>query len=126
MNAAKKVILIVDDVADDRLVAKMILQKEGFEVLEAKNWYEALLVIKTKDLSLVLLDLRMPEMGGLELLGKIRGEENISNSKSLPVIIYSSSPNCGDDYKSNGSNGYIKKYSDPKYFITKVKEALGE
>ena len=123
MNSGTKKILIVDDVADDRLVAKMMLEKEGFKVLEAKNWKEALSIIKSEDLSLVLLDLKMPEMGGLELLGKIRNE---NGSAILPVVVYSSSPNCGDDYKSCGSNGYIKKYSDPKYFISKVKEALGE
>ncbi len=65
-------------------------------IVEAKDWREALAVIKDGGLSLVLLDLRMPEMDGLELLGRIRQE----NSKELlPDLIYSSVPNTADDYK---------------------------
>ena len=121
MSSEVKKILVVDDVADDRLVAKIILEKEGYVVVEAKDWREALAVIKKGGLSLVLLDLRMPEMDGLELLGKIRHEQT---SEALPVLIYSSAPNTGDDYKFYGSNGYVKKYCDPKAFVTKVKGAL--
>lgn len=123
MSSCAKNVLIVDDLADDRLVARMILEKEGFRVLEAKNSKEALLIINKEKLALVLLDLKMPEMDGLELLGKIRKEKDVN---ALPVIIYSSLANCGDDYKSNGSNGYIKKYCDSKYFINKIKEALAK
>ena len=121
MNSKTKKILVVDDVADDRLIAKMILEKEGYQVVEAKDWKEALTIIKKGGLSLVLLDLRMPEMDGLELLGKIRKE---NSQEVLPVIVYSSLPNMCDDYRSYGSNGYIKKYCDSCILINKVKEAL--
>ena len=121
MELKNKKILIIDDVADDRLITKMILEKEGYQIVEAKDWREALTIIKNVTLSLVLLDLKMPEMGGLELLGKIR-KDNLQDA--LPVIVYSSSPNLCDDYKSYGSNGYIKKYCDPSILIKKVKEAL--
>ena len=121
MNSKNKKILIVDDVADDRLMARMILEKEGYKVVEAKDWKEALNIIKDGTLSLVLLDLRMPEMDGLELLGRIRKE---NSQEILPVVVYSSVPNTCDDYRSYGSNGYIKKYSDPCILINKVKEAL--
>jgi len=120
MLDAKK-ILVVDDVADDRLVAKIILEKEGYVVLEAKDWREALAIIKEGNLCLVLLDLKMPEMDGLELLGRIRKE---NSKESLPVLIYSSAPNTGDDYNFYGSNGYVKKYCDPKALIYKVREAI--
>ena len=121
MNLEPKNILVVDDVADDRLMAKIILEKEGFKVVEAKDWKEALAAIKEGNLSLVLLDLRMPEMDGLELLGKIRNE---NSKETLPVLIYSSAPNTGDDYEVYGSNGYVKKYCDPKALVSKVKDAL--
>ena len=121
MSAEAKKILVVDDVADDRLVAKIILERAGYVVVEAKDWKEALAIIKKGDLALVLLDLRMPEMDGLELLGKIRKE---NSKESLPVLIYSSAPNTGDDYKFYGSNGYVKKYCDPKALVSKVKDVL--
>ena len=121
MSSEVKKILVVDDVADDRLVAKIILEKEGYVVIEAKDWKEALAIIKKGGLSLVLLDLRMPEMDGLELLGRIRQE---NSKESLPVLIYSSAPNTGDDYKFYGSNGYIKKYGEPKALLAKVASAL--
>ena len=118
MKFEAKKILIVDDEADDRMMAKIILEKEGFKVIEAKDWKEALTKIKEGHIDLVLLDLRMPEMDGLELLGKIRKE---NSSEELPVVIYSSMPNSGDDYKGYGSDGYIKKYSNPSVLIDKVK-----
>ena len=121
MNPKVQNILIVDDVADDRLIVRIILEKEGYKIVEAKDWKEALVVIKKEKISLVLLDLRMPEMDGLELLGKIRKE---NSQETLPVVIYSSVPNTCDDYKSYGSSGYIKKYSDPNVLINKVKDAL--
>ena len=120
MHLETKKILVVDDVADDRLVAKIILEKEGYIVVEAKDWREALAVIKKGGLALILLDLRMPEVDGLELLGKIRQE---NSSEELPVLIYSSAPNTGDDYKFYGSNGYVKKYCDPAALISKVNGA---
>ena len=121
MSPRSKKIVVVDDVADDRLVAKIILEKEGYIVVEAKDWKEALAIIKKGGLSLVLLDLKMPEMDGLELLGLIR---QANSSESLPVIIYTSVPNTGDDYRRYGSNGYVKKYCDSNVLVSKVRDAL--
>lgn len=113
-------ILVVDDSADDRHIAKKILEKNDFRVSEASSWIEALQLIANGNIDLLLLDLKMPEVDGMELLGMIRKK----NSKlGLPAIIYSS---CDlDDVKdADGANAFIEKYGDPSKLLKKVREIL--
>ncbi len=113
-------ILVVDDSADDRHIAKKILEKNDFRVSEASSWIEALKLISNGGIDLLLLDLRMPEVDGMELLGMIRKK----NSKlGLPAIIYSS---CDlDDVKdTDEANAFIEKYGDPSTLLKKVREIL--
>ena len=113
-------VLIVDDSEDDRHIAKRILEKDKFKVSEAGDWMDALGLIGKGGIDLVLLDLRMPDMDGMELLGIIRKE----NSKiNLPVIIYSSYEVGNAENKSEAS-GFIDKYGEPEDLIKKVKSIL--
>jgi two-component system chemotaxis response regulator CheY len=65
-------ILLVDDNALSRLLLRDTLEREAYRLLEAKDGAEALAVIATARPDLVVLDLVMPVMGGLELLAEIR------------------------------------------------------
>ena len=122
MRSRVRNILVIDDCADDRLVTRRILEKNGFCVLEASNWMDALVVVGEGDVDLVLLDLKMPEMDGLELLGIIRKN---NSSMELPIIVYTSSNSVKPyDCILKGSNDFVKKYGDPNVLIGKVKETL--
>ena len=77
-------ILLVDDEADIRNIAKNILLRAGYRVLAAVNGEEALEMMETQEIDLVVLDLNMPVMGGLECLDKMR-----ENGSNLPVLLAS-------------------------------------
>lgn len=74
-------------VEDDELFVKMYqkkFQKEGFELLTALDGEEGLKLIQQTKPELVILDLMMPKMGGVELLRKIRTDQDL---KDLPVVV---------------------------------------
>jgi len=120
-NAHKnKVILVVDDVADDILLTREVLEKEGYAVAEADNWCDAITVVGRGGIDLIVLDLKMPEMDGIKLLGIIR-EQN--TCMELPVIIYSSLNNVNaNDNMLKGSNAFVGKSSEPKILLEKIEE----
>ena len=90
--------------------------------MEASNWFEGLRHVENGDIDLVLLDLRMPEMDGIELLGIIRKHNSIVE---LPIIIYTSSTSTSaKECTSKGSNFFVQKYGDPKILIGKIEEAF--
>ncbi len=68
-------ILVVDDEESLREICKDALRDEGYQVLQAENGQEALNVISSNEIDLVISDLRMPEMSGLELLEKINDKQ---------------------------------------------------
>jgi len=122
MKAQIKKVLIIDDSDDDRLLAKKILEKHGYKVLEASNWLDAISLVENGSIDLVILDLRMPEMDGFELLGIIRKH---NNKLELPIIMYTSSTTVSaKDCVSKGSNYFVQKYSDPKILLDKIEEAF--
>lgn len=122
MSTQLKKVLVIDDSDDDRLLAKRILEKHGYKVLEASNWFEGLRHVENGEIDLVLLDLRMPEMDGIELLGIIRKHNSIVE---LPIIIYTSSTSANaKECASKGCNFFVQKYGDPKILISKIEEAF--
>ncbi len=86
-------ILVVDDDKNFRLLLEVELTMEGYEVVLVGNGLEALKKIKEEAPDLVILDLKMPDLHGLEVLKTIR-EKN----KELPVIICTAYDKMKDDY----------------------------
>ncbi len=76
--------LIVDDYSTARRIIKNILNELGFSCLEAEDGEQALAIILSTQLNLVLADVKMPNKNGLELLEDIRDDDNL---KELPVIL---------------------------------------
>jgi two-component system response regulator AtoC len=75
-------ILVVDDEPKMRRVLEIVLQKMGHRVLSAGNGVEALAIFGANAIDLVITDLRMPEMDGIELLARLREQES-----DVPVIV---------------------------------------
>lgn len=75
-------ILVVDDEIKMRRVLQMILQKEGYEIVTSKDGREALQKVEEENFDLVLTDMKMPGLSGIDLLKKIR-----ESDKEIPVIM---------------------------------------
>jgi two-component system chemotaxis response regulator CheY len=109
---AMKRILVVDDSATMRMLISFSLRKivRGVDVTEAGNGLEALSKLEGEDFDLMLTDLMMPEMDGLQLIGRIR-----SLRKTLPIVVITTK---GEERErdaglSQGADSYITKPVDP-------------
>ncbi len=81
-------ILVAEDDAPSRELVRDILELEGYEVIEAADGGEALMKIKELDLDLVLLDIRMPVLGGFAVLEQLRREPKLSNLRVIALTAY--------------------------------------
>ena len=75
-------VLIVDDEKNYPLILSAILEEEGFETFTANSGREALEILANADIDLVLTDMKMPSMDGIELLERIKDKD-----EDLPVIM---------------------------------------
>lgn len=116
----KKKILLVDDDAACRAVCRDELAEEGYSVAEADFAGDALKMIADGEFDLVILDIRMPRMDGLEALGKI-----LSARPDLPVVFYTAFESYRDNFLSWAADAYIIKSPDITELKNKVVQLLG-
>ncbi len=119
----KPVILIVEDEPDIQELIQYHLIKEGYETILASNGKEALDRIQAHTPDLVLLDLMLPVLNGLEVLKTIRFAWNLS---TLPIIIVSARTDETDIITALelGSDNYLSKPFSPKVLVANVKALL--
>jgi two-component system, sensor histidine kinase and response regulator len=103
-------ILLAEDNKVNQRVAVRMLEKNGHRVVVAGNGREALAVLEREDFDLVLMDVQMPEMSGLEAAERIREKEG-SSGRRLPIVAMTASAMLGDEEKclQAGMDGYISK-----------------
>jgi PAS domain S-box-containing protein len=118
-------ILVAEDNPVNQELAVHLLEARGHSVSVAENGKQALSMIEKHKFDLVLMDVQMPEMGGLEATRAIRDREKTSGTH-LPVIAMTAHAMGGDREKclAAGMDGYIAKPLDPKTFLETV-ESLG-
>ncbi|MEJ2166965.1 MAG: sigma-54 dependent transcriptional regulator [Desulfobacterales bacterium] len=114
-------ILIVDDEKNYLLVLSAVLEDEGYEVLTALSGPEALEIHKTSDLDLILTDMKMPGMSGIELLENIKAID-----PDLPVIMMTAHGTVDKAVEAmqKGAYSYILKPFDNDRLIIYVKKAI--
>ena len=113
-------ILIVDDEKNYLTILSALLEDEGFEVLTAPGGPEALEVHKSSDLDLILTDMKMPKMDGIELLENIK-----ENDPDLPVIMMTAHGTVDKAVEAmqKGAYTYVLKPFDNERLIIYVKKA---
>jgi two-component system response regulator ResD len=115
-------ILIVDDEQEMRTLLKLCLSEKNYYVSEATNGTEALEVIKNHDISIVILDIMMPEIDGFEVLKMLRQELE----QKTPVILLSA---LGDTERvvkglQLGADDYIVKPFEPRELTARIESVL--
>jgi CheY-like chemotaxis protein len=117
--AMKKRVLVVDDEEGIRLLYKEELEEEGCEVTLAASGEEAIEKLESDSIDLVLLDIKMPGMDGVEVLRKVK-----EKWKDLPVILCTAYPHYKNEFGTWASEAYIVKSSDLRELIDTVKSIL--
>lgn len=120
----KNVILVIDDNEMNLQIAKMILEKNfQCQVLVANNGFEGLDILRHKYISLVLLDIVMPEFSGIETLEEIRADKNLQD---IPVIMLTASVDKENIKKSRelGVTDYIRKPFLPEELVKRVSKKI--
>jgi len=112
-----KTILVVDDDEAIRTLLQEELEEDGYKVLIATNARDALKMVAAEALDLVILDIRMPGMDGLEALPRILGIK-----EGLPVIMNTAYSQYQDSFMSWAADAYVVKSSD----LTELKEKIKE
>jgi DNA-binding response OmpR family regulator len=112
-------ILIVDDEEGIRMLYSMELQDEGYEVLTLADGKELLQVVESESPDCIVLDIKMREYNGLDLLQQIRKQHY-----DLPVILNSAYSSFKVDLKAVAADYYVVKSSDLSELKEKLKIAL--
>ncbi|MCK4739225.1 MAG: response regulator [Deltaproteobacteria bacterium] len=116
---AEKKILIVDDEEGIRLLYKEELEEEGYAVELAASGEEALKALKKEHVDLVLLDIKMPGMDGVEVLRRVK-----EKWKDMPVVLCTAYPHYKQDFGTWASDAYIVKSSNLKELKDTVSKIL--
>ena len=116
----KDKILIVDDEPDIALILKLQLEDAGYETVRAQDGVEALEAVKREKFSLIMLDIKMPRVDGLEVLSRV-------DVKETPVVMMTAhgSEDIAVDTLHRGALDYISKPFETEEMLQKVKRAIG-
>lgn len=114
-------ILIVDDDKNTRLFLKAVLEGAGYSVMTAENGVDALNVLDTRHIDLIVLDIMMPKMDGYEFTRALRENDN-----NLPILMISAKQLPADKHKGFlvGTDDYITKPIDDEEMLYRIKALL--
>jgi len=121
--AESRKVLVTDDDRMIRLIARMLLEKEGFKVLEAENGAVAMEMARRERPDLMLVDLQMPEMDGFQVLEMMRGEASLA---AIPVLVLTSDTSATVETRvlEMGADDYVMKPFEPEVLISRVRAAF--
>ena len=117
MPAAR--VLVVDDDPVIQKLLKVNFEMEGYEVLSAADGAEGLDQAASGNPDVIILDVMMPKMNGLEVLAALKADDTTKNS---PVILLSAKAQAGDVQAGldRGANAYVTKPFDPLDLLDRV------
>jgi two-component system chemotaxis response regulator CheY len=125
MENMSKIVMTVDDSASVRQMISFTLKSAGFEVIEAVDGKDALSKLVRTPVHMMITDLNMPNMDGIELIRNVR----VLNSaqKFIPIIMLTteSQPQKKQEGKSAGATGWIVKPFKPEQLLAVMKKVLG-
>jgi len=128
-----KKVLVVDDDVDIRKVVSKLVEKSGYEAIEAKNGVEGMGKVREHKPDLIILDMLMPKESGVRMYHELKTEEPL---KDIPVIVLSAIPKKSflksqkvlDEFAGQSvpePEAYIEKPEEPEELIALMKKILG-
>jgi len=128
-----KKVLVVDDDVDIRKVVSKLVEKSGYQAMEAKNGVEGMGRVKEDKPDLIILDMLMPKESGIRMYHELKTEESL---KGIPVIVLSAIPKKSflksqkvlDEFAGQSvpePEAYIEKPEEPEELIALMKKILG-
>lgn len=112
-------ILVVDDDRNLAILYEQELAEEGYEVIVAGNAKDAIRRVDEAPPDLVVLDIRMPGMDGIEAMGRI-----LSRNNRMPVILNTAYTSYKDNFMSWSADAYVVKSSDLTELKREIRKAL--
>jgi len=113
-------LLVVEDDKNQRMLYTEELEDKGYDVTAVGTAREALKAVRKGGIDLVVLDIQMPGMDGVEALGKILGERS-----QLPVILYTAYSDRRENFLTWSADAYMVKSSDITPLVNEIKKILG-
>ncbi len=122
MTAAKKV-LIAEDSSVIQNLTKKILQFQNFEISAVKNGQQVLQTLENENIDIILMDINMPVMDGMECARRVRALPDTKKANIPIVAITGNAKNYSmDDFKKAGITDYLQKPLDFDKLVSIVKE----
>jgi CheY-like chemotaxis protein len=121
--AAERVILVVEDNDQNLELVEFLLEEAGWRVVAARNADEARTVWKSQPFTMVLMDMRLPDADGTELVRELRADAAL---RGTPVIALTAHAMRGDREKflAAGCDGYLSKPIETSTFVADVEASL--
>jgi DNA-binding response OmpR family regulator len=112
-------ILVVEDEKSLRALYKQDLEQEGYDVVVAGNAVEGIQALDTESPDLVVLDIRMPGMDGLDCMGRM-----LDRHPKIPIVLNTAYSSYKDNFLSWAADAYVIKSSDTGELRNKIRELL--
>ncbi len=118
-----KTILVVEDNDTNLYLVRFILEKSGYDVITAKNGSMGVEMAINERPDLIIMDIQLPDISGLEATKRIRASEV---DGGIPIVALTSYAMVGDKEKAlaAGCTGYIEKPIDPETFVREIEKYL--
>lgn len=119
----KRTVLLIEDNDANRYLAKFVLEKSGFEVIQAVNGVEGVRAALASVPDLILMDIEMPEMDGYEAAGRIRANPATAH---VPIMAFTSyaHPSDRERARGHGFSDYLEKPFEMEDLINRVLRLL--
>lgn len=116
-----KTILLVEDDKNQLLFYEQELALEGYTIITARDGFEAVKKVQEKSPDLVVMDINMPRLNGIDAISKI-----LSVGRKIPIIINTAYSSYKDNFMTWSADAYIIKSSDLTELKNKIKEFLSK
>ena len=119
-----KVIMTADDSASVRQMVSFTLKQSGYDVIEAVDGKDALAKLGTNRVDMLITDLNMPNMDGIELIRQLR---STADHKFIPIVMLTTESQDSKKQagKAAGATGWIVKPFKPEQLLAVIKKVLG-